>query len=139
MCSIAARWRGTCEPTVLTSADITQEAVRLRSPGRFAIQRARYRCRVRIGGSSYSPPSLMAAFHPLPRCVIGASVHAGSSGDGIVKLYRINKLSRPGGSVVKKKDVLASSDSEAVQRAADSDDCPVCDVLKDGQTVGSII
>ena len=66
------------------------------------------------------------------------SAEAGSRGD-IVKLYRINKLTRPGGSVVKKKDVLASSDSEAVQRAADSDDCPVCDVLKDGQTVGSII
>jgi len=56
-----------------------------------------------------------------------------------VKLYRINKLARPGGAVVKKKDVLAASDADAVQRAADSDDCPVCDVLKDGQTVGSVI
>jgi len=61
------------------------------------------------------------------------------SGTGIVKLYRINKLARPGGAVVKKKDVLAASDADAVQRAADSDDCPVCDVLKDGQTVGSVI
>jgi len=60
-------------------------------------------------------------------------------GTGIVKLYRINKLARPGGAVVKKKDVLAASDADAVQRAADSDDCPVCDVLKDGQTVGSVI
>ena len=58
---------------------------------------------------------------------------------GIVKLYRINKLTRPGGAVVKKKDVLAASDRDAVQRAADSADCPVCDVLKDGQTVGSVI
>jgi len=56
-----------------------------------------------------------------------------------VKLYRINKLARPGGAVVKKKDVLAASDSEAMQTAADSEDCPVCDVLKDGQAVGSII
>jgi hypothetical protein len=56
-----------------------------------------------------------------------------------VKLYRINMLARPGGAVVKKKDVLAASDREAVQRAADSEDCPICDVLKDGQTVGSII
>ena len=56
-----------------------------------------------------------------------------------MKLYRINKLPRPGGAVVKKKDVLAASDREAVQRAADSEDCPICDVLKDGQTVGSII
>jgi hypothetical protein len=58
---------------------------------------------------------------------------------GFVKLYRINKLARPGGAVVKKKDVLAASDKEAVQRAADSEDCPVCDVLRDGQTVGSVI
>ena len=56
-----------------------------------------------------------------------------------MKLYRINKLTRPGGAVVKKKDVLAASDADAVQRAADSDDCPVCDVLKDGRTVGSVI
>ena len=56
-----------------------------------------------------------------------------------MKLYRINKLTRPGGAVVKKKDVLAASDVEAVQRAADSEDCPVCDVLKDGQIVGSVI
>jgi hypothetical protein len=60
------------------------------------------------------------------------------SGLGIVKLYRINKLTGPGGTVVKKKDVLAASDRDAVQRAADSEDCPVCDVLKDGQTVGSV-
>ena len=56
-----------------------------------------------------------------------------------MKLYRINKLARPGGVVVKKKDVLAASDREAVQRAADSEDCPVCDVIRDGQTVGSIV
>ena len=60
------------------------------------------------------------------------------SGMGIVKLYRINKLTAPGGAVVKRKDVLAASDRDAVQRAGDSEDCPVCDVLKDGQTVGSI-
>jgi hypothetical protein len=56
-----------------------------------------------------------------------------------VKLYRINKLARRGGAVVKKKDVLAASDREAVQRAADSEDCPICDVIRDGQTVGSIV
>jgi hypothetical protein len=56
-----------------------------------------------------------------------------------VKLYRINKLSKPGGIVLKKKDVFAISDKDAVQKAADSDDCPVCDVLKDGKRVGIII
>ena len=64
---------------------------------------------------------------------------AGTRGQGSVKLYRINKLTRPGGAVVKKKDVLAVSDRDAVQRAADSEDCPVCDVLRDGQTVGSVV
>ena len=63
----------------------------------------------------------------------------GGPGPSIVKLYRINKLARPGGAVVKKKDVLAASDSDAVQRASESDDCPICDVLRDGQTVGSIV
>ena len=55
-----------------------------------------------------------------------------------MKLYRINKLAKPGGVVVKKKDVLAASDRQAVQQAADSPDCPVCDVLRDGQTVGVV-
>jgi hypothetical protein len=56
-----------------------------------------------------------------------------------MKHYRINKVSRPGGMVLKKRDVLAVSDRDAVQKAADSDDCPVCEVLKDGEQVGSII
>jgi len=56
-----------------------------------------------------------------------------------MKLYRINKVTKPGGVIVKKKDVLATSDKEAVQKAADSADCPVCEILKDGQQVGSIL
>ncbi len=55
-----------------------------------------------------------------------------------MKHYRVNKLAKPGGVIVKKKDILASTDSQAVQQAADSPDCPVCDVLRDGQKVGSI-
>lgn len=58
---------------------------------------------------------------------------------GVMKLYRINKLTKLGGLVLKKKHVLAGTDSEAVQKAADSPDCPVCEVLKDGQPVGSIV
>ena len=58
---------------------------------------------------------------------------------GIMKHYRINKLSKLGGLILKKKDVLAASDKDAVQKAADSPDCPVCDVLRDGQHVGSIL
>lgn len=55
-----------------------------------------------------------------------------------MKLYRVNKLAKPGGVVVKKKDVLASNDRQAVEDAAESDDCPICDVWRDGQKVGSI-
>jgi hypothetical protein len=56
-----------------------------------------------------------------------------------VKLYRINKLTKPRGIIIKKKHILASSDEEAVKRAADSSDCPICDVLRDGRMVGSIV
>ena len=56
-----------------------------------------------------------------------------------MKLYRINKLSRPGGPVIKKKHVLASNDRQAVKDAAESDDCPICDVLRDGEKVGSVL
>lgn len=71
----------------------------------------------------------MAMKHSLPTVEIG----------GIMKLYRINKVAKPGGVVLKKQDVLAASDGEAVQRASESDDCPVCEVLKDGQPVGAIL
>jgi len=60
-------------------------------------------------------------------------------GESEMKLYRINKLAKPGGAVVKKKDVLASNDREAVKDAADSDDCPVCDIYRNGEKVGSIV
>lgn len=56
-----------------------------------------------------------------------------------MKLYRINKVEKPGGRPVKKKDVLARSDSEAMQRAKESADCPVCDVLQDGETIASLV
>jgi hypothetical protein len=54
-----------------------------------------------------------------------------------MKLYRINKLARPGGAVIKKHDVLAGSDEEALRRA-ENEDCPVCEVLRDGKAVGQI-
>jgi hypothetical protein len=56
-----------------------------------------------------------------------------------MKHYRINKLSKLGGMVLKKRDVLAVSDRDAVQKAADSEDCPVCEVLEDGRQVGSVV
>lgn len=55
-----------------------------------------------------------------------------------MKHYRINKLAKIGGVVIKRKDILAGSDAEAVRRAAEDDDCPICDVLRDGKQVGAI-
>ena len=55
-----------------------------------------------------------------------------------MKLYRINKLAKPGGAVVKTQDILARSDSEAMRRA-EAADCPVCEVRKDGRPIGSIL
>ena len=56
-----------------------------------------------------------------------------------MKLYLINKLSKAGGVIVKRKPVLAVSNQDAMNQAAQSPDCPVCDVLKDGNRVGSIL
>lgn len=56
-----------------------------------------------------------------------------------MKHYRINKLAKEGGVIVKKKDILATSDAEAIKNAADDDDCPICDVLRDGKRVGAIL
>ena len=56
-----------------------------------------------------------------------------------MKLYRVDKLAKPGGVVIKKKHILASSDQQAVKQAEDSDDCPICEVLRDGEKVGQIV
>jgi hypothetical protein len=56
-----------------------------------------------------------------------------------MKHYRVNKLAKRGGVVIKKKDILAANDSQAVQQAAESEDCPICDVMKDGETIGRIL
>lgn len=56
-----------------------------------------------------------------------------------MKLYRVDKLAKPGGVPIKKKHILANSDKHAVEQAADSPDCPICDVLRDGQKVGQVL
>lgn len=56
-----------------------------------------------------------------------------------MKLYRVNKLTGPHGAVVKKKDILARNDRDAVQNARADEDCPVCEVLHEGKKVGSIV
>lgn len=62
----------------------------------------------------------------------------GRKGTSAVRLYRINKVNAVGGNVIKKKDVLASNDREAVETARQSPDCPICEVLRDGQPVGVV-
>ena len=56
-----------------------------------------------------------------------------------MKLYRVDKLAKPGVSVIKKKHILAPTDRHAVQEAAQSEDCPICDVLRDGERVGQVL
>ena len=56
-----------------------------------------------------------------------------------MKLYHVNKLAKRGGVVIKKKHILANSDQQAVKQAEQSDDCPICDVLRDGETVGQVL
>ncbi len=55
-----------------------------------------------------------------------------------MKHYRIEKVARPGGAVLKKQDILANSDHEAMHRAEHSADCPICDVRKDGEVIGTV-
>ncbi len=56
----------------------------------------------------------------------------------VMKHYRINKVASRGGAVLKKRDVLASDDRQAMQIAAADKDCPVCEVLHAGKQIGSI-
>jgi len=55
-----------------------------------------------------------------------------------MKHYRVNKVTRPDGMVLKRKDILARDDAQAIARAEDDPDCPVCDVLHAGKKVGSV-
>ena len=52
--------------------------------------------------------------------------------------YRVNKVVRLGGEVVRRKDILAGDDSEAIARAQADVDCPTCEVWRDGRKVGDI-
>ena len=47
-----------------------------------------------------------------------------------MKLYRVDKLAKRGG--------LAVSDAQAVREAEDSPDCPICEIKRDGETVGQV-
>lgn len=55
-----------------------------------------------------------------------------------MRLYRVNKVSGENGEILKKTDMLANDDRQAMKTATDSDDCPVCEVWRDGTKVGSV-
>ena len=56
-----------------------------------------------------------------------------------MKLYRIDKLAKRGGIVLKRKHILAPTDRAAVAQAEDSEDCPICDVTHNGESVGQVL
>ncbi len=56
-----------------------------------------------------------------------------------MKLYRVDKLAKREGVVIKKKHILAPTDAQAVRQAEESDDCPICDVVRDGERVGQVL
>lgn len=55
-----------------------------------------------------------------------------------MKHYRVNKLAKRGGAIVKRKDMLANGDRQAVEAAAEDEDCPICEVWHAGKKIGSI-
>ena len=79
-------------------------------------------------------PGGSALLRPAARCGT-VRVRDGEAG---MRHYRVNKLAKAGGMVVKRKDILADNDRQAVARAESDDDCPVCDVWRDGTKIGSI-
>ena len=56
-----------------------------------------------------------------------------------MKHYRINKVAAPGGRTLKAKDILAADDGQALARAEDDEDCPVCEVYRAGEKVGAVV
>ena len=72
---------------------------------------------------------------PLPAA---DAVAEGGRLGALMKHYRVNKLDAPGGEIVKRKDVLANDDKQAMATAAADDDCPICDVWHAGEKIGSI-
>lgn len=65
-------------------------------------------------------------------------VDCGNDTKGVMKLYRVNKVSAEHGKILKKTDMLANTDRQAMQAAAERDDCPICEVWSEGMKVGSV-
>jgi hypothetical protein len=76
---------------------------------------------------------------PIVLLPAGALCSTETSSESVMKLYRVDKLAKRGGAVVKRRHILANSDRQAIRQAEESDDCPVCDVLRDGERVGQVV
>ena len=55
-----------------------------------------------------------------------------------MKHYRVYKLDRPQGRIVKGKDVVAPDDHVALREAEADPDCPICEVWQGTKVIGSI-
>jgi hypothetical protein len=59
-------------------------------------------------------------------------------GEGLVEHYRVYKLDKPKGRIIKGKDMLASGDAEAIHKACADPDCPVCEIWRGAKKIGDI-
>jgi len=55
-----------------------------------------------------------------------------------MKHYRVYKLAAHQGRIMKGKDIEAVDDSEAMEKAAEDEDCPICEVWQSTKKVGSV-
>jgi hypothetical protein len=55
-----------------------------------------------------------------------------------VKHYRVYKLSEPKGRIVNGKDLYAAHDDDALQKAEQDDECPVCEIWQGPNKVGAV-
>jgi hypothetical protein len=65
-------------------------------------------------------------------------IHILAAVEGNMEHYRVYKLDKPDGRIVKGKDVLAPSDPAAMTEAKNDEDCPVCEVWRGAKKIGSI-
>lgn len=97
---------------------------------------------LRLPSVGSGPPAVFDPLRTSGFMIVSPSPHTRPTvlPGGLVKLYRIDKVARLGGVVLKRKHVLAASNKEAMKRADDSADCPTCEVVgEDGKSVGSIV
>jgi hypothetical protein len=56
----------------------------------------------------------------------------------LTRHYRIYKLDRPGGRIIKGKDKIAPDDEAALSEAEKDKDCPLCEVWRGAKRIGKV-